>query len=69
MMYIISTDPNSPAVSSFMDPYYDLGQAQRDAQDYAKHDKQGATYYVYEVSMKPVFKAAAAITVTAEVIS
>lgn len=68
-MFIISTSAESPAVSDFSQPYWNLSEAQSDVLKWAKNSTTDTVYYVHQVSFKPVFKAASVKQVTSEVIS
>jgi hypothetical protein len=68
-MYIVSTSVVVPDAGEFTDLYDDIVRAQQDAVKYAQGDSRGATYYVYEVTTKAVFKAQVQKTVNTEVLS
>lgn len=68
-MYIISTSLDSPSVSDFSQPYWNLSEAQAEALKWAKNSTTDTVYYIHQVSLKPVFKAGSVKQVTSEVIS
>lgn len=68
-MYVVSVSPGELNTDDFVEIYNELTAAQQGAMQWAKNNINEETFYVHEVTSKPVFKAQALKTLQTEVMS
>lgn len=68
-MYVITNSPDVPTSDSFVEIYFDLTRAQQEAVEWAKGNLNQDTFYVHEVTTRPVFRAGVKKTLNTEVIA